>query len=127
MLNAMNEIKNNLENNSNMLVHGAVGSGKLSMILNSVDDLHMDLQVFPSFLYDSSDLESLLASKDFLNYDVIIFDELDRANFETLNSVLDFVNSAKSNYPNLRSIIGVVSTDTVDEDVLKTFENFVQV
>lgn len=123
----MNEIKNNLENDSNMLVQGVVGGGKLTTVINSVDDLHMDQLLFPSFLYDSSDLESLLVSKEFLNYDVIIFNDLDRANSETLNSILDFVNSAKNNYPNLRSIIGVVSTDTVDEDILKTFEKFVRV
>lgn len=131
----VNKIQSYMKNDFNVLISGEAGTGKTHMILGAAKNLgltvkyysastldpYADLVGIPVPQNDSKNIE-FYRPRDIDEAEVIVFDELNRADSKTLNTVFELVQFRSINgerLPKLRSVMAAINPNdgnyTVDE------------
>jgi len=131
----VNKIQSYMKNDFNVLISGEAGTGKTHMILGAAKNLgltvkyysastldpYADLVGIPVPQNDSKNIE-FYRPRDIDEAEVIVFDELNRADSKTLNTVFELVQFRSINgerLPKLRCVMAAINPNdgnyTVDE------------
>lgn len=126
----VNRVKAYIENEMNVLISGPAGTGKTSILQEAVKQLGMKMKYFSAQTLDPyvdltgvpvPDLKNktleLLRPREIDEADVIMFDELNRADDKTLNALFELIQFRSINgekLPNLKCVVSAINPNDGD-------------
>jgi hypothetical protein len=145
----VNKIKNYMGNELNIIISGHAGTGKTSILLAAAKELGWNLKYYSAATIDPyTDLVGLpvpnhelktveyFRPKEIDNADVVFFDEANRADPKTLNTLFELIQFGSINgekLPKLKCVVaainpndGTYNVDDLDPALLDRFDVYLQ-